>query len=117
MAQQFTDRKLVVIGGSSGIGRQVAAHISTARRQRGHRRAPSGQGRADHGRAVRDRYRLGHPGPGLHGWSRRVAAHAERPRHPDAHPPAPAGPSWRPAPGRREDFPCPPWFASPLLSR
>ena len=92
MAQQFTDRKLVVIGGS-GIGGQVAAHVSAARRQRGHRRAPSGQGRADHGRAVRDRYRLGHPGPGWHGWSRRVAAHAGRPRHLDAHPPVPGGPS------------------------
>jgi NAD(P)-dependent dehydrogenase (short-subunit alcohol dehydrogenase family) len=30
MAQQFTDRKLVVIGGSSGIGRRVAADVVTA---------------------------------------------------------------------------------------
>ena len=30
MAQQFTNRKLVVIGGSSGIGRQVAADVVAA---------------------------------------------------------------------------------------
>ena len=30
MAQQFTGRKLVVIGGSSGIGRQVAANVVAA---------------------------------------------------------------------------------------
>jgi NAD(P)-dependent dehydrogenase (short-subunit alcohol dehydrogenase family) len=30
MAQQFTGRKLVVIGGSSGIGRQVAADVVAA---------------------------------------------------------------------------------------
>jgi NAD(P)-dependent dehydrogenase (short-subunit alcohol dehydrogenase family) len=30
MAQQFTGRKLVVIGGSSGIGRQVAADVAAA---------------------------------------------------------------------------------------
>ncbi len=30
MAQQFTNRKLVVIGGSSGIGRQVAAEVVAA---------------------------------------------------------------------------------------
>ena len=29
MAQQFTDRKLVVIGGSSGMGRQVAADAAS----------------------------------------------------------------------------------------
>jgi NAD(P)-dependent dehydrogenase (short-subunit alcohol dehydrogenase family) len=28
MAQQFANRKLVVIGGSSGIGRQVAAGVA-----------------------------------------------------------------------------------------
>ena len=30
MAQQFTNRKLVVIGGSSGMGRQVAADVVAA---------------------------------------------------------------------------------------
>ena len=30
MAQQFTGRKLVVIGGSSGMGRQVAADVVAA---------------------------------------------------------------------------------------
>ena len=30
MAQQFTGRKLVVIGGSSGIGRQVAADVAAS---------------------------------------------------------------------------------------
>ncbi|WP_307937224.1 hypothetical protein [Salinispora arenicola] len=46
MAQDFTGRKLIVVGGSSGIGRQVAADVvaqggsavSSARDRNGSRR-------------------------------------------------------------------------------